>query len=152
MSSPAHVRRAKATTVAARRQAGRTGPFSISAYVPVAIGRDAAAARRSVRPIIARYLAHLHGQTIVAEAGVSPDQSLAIREARARGESGAGLVTEEQVDTFTLAGAPDQVREALGAWLREGLDTPIALPVGDDPIEQMKLIAAELGPCIAGRA
>jgi hypothetical protein len=40
------------------------------------------------------------------------------------------------------------VRTALGAWLEAGLDTPIALPVGDDPIGQLNVIAAELGPCI----
>ena len=87
MSSPAHVRRVRETIAPARRQSGR-GPCPVLAYVPVAIGRDGAAARRSVRPLLARYLAHLHGQTILAEAGVSESQTLAIRAARARGETG----------------------------------------------------------------
>ncbi len=152
MSSPAHVRRVRETTAAARRSAGRAGPFPILAYVPVSIGRDAAAARRSVRPRLARYLAHLHGQTILAEAGVSESQTLAIRRARAAGESGAALVTEEQIDTFALAGTPDQVRERLGGWIDAGLDTPIALPAGEDPVEQIGLIGAELGPWLRALA
>ena len=146
MSSPAHVRRARDTVLAARPAAPR-GPCPILAYLPVAIGRDAAAARRAVRPLLARYLAHLHGQMILAEAGVSESETLAIRDARARGESGAALVTEEQIDTFALAGTPDHARTRLSEWVEAGLDTPIALPIGEtDPIEQIHLIAAELGP------
>jgi 5,10-methylenetetrahydromethanopterin reductase len=151
MSSPAHVRRVRETTAAARRQAGRAGPFPIAAYVPVAIGRDAAAARRSVRPIIARYLAHLHGQTILAEAGVGAAESLAVRGARGAGESGAALVTEEHIDTFALAGTADHVRARLGAWIDAGLDTPIALPVGEDAIDQIGLIGAEIAAWLGGR-
>jgi 5,10-methylenetetrahydromethanopterin reductase len=151
MSSPAHVRRVRETIAPARRQSGR-GPCPVLAYVPVAIGRDAAAARRSVRPLLARYLAHLHGQTILTEAGVSESQTLAIRAARARGETGAALVTEDQIDAFALAGSPDHARHRLEAWLEAGLDTPIALPVGEaDPVEQLRLIATELLPSLVAR-
>ena len=150
MSSPAHVRRVRETTAAARRRARRTGGFPIAAYVPVSIGGDAAAARRSVRPLLARYLAHLHGQTILADAGVSEAQTLSIREARSRGDSGATLVTDEQIDTFALAGTPDHARRCLSAWVEAGLDTPIALPAGEtDPVEQLDQIGAELGPWLA---
>ena len=153
MSSPAHVRRVRETTAAARRDAGHAAPFPILAYVPVAIGKDAVAARRSVRPLLARYLAHLHGQMILAEAGVSEAQTLAIRAARAAGESGAALVTEAQIDTFALAGTSDQARARLRAWIEAGLDTPIALPAGEaDPVEQIGLIGAELGPWLRGRS
>ena len=54
MSSPAHVRRARETVTAARA-ASPHPPCRILAYVPVAIGRDAAAARRR-RPAAARAL------------------------------------------------------------------------------------------------
>ncbi len=147
MSSPAHVRRARETTEAARRRAGRTSPFPILAYVPVALHRDSAAARQAVRPLLARYLAHLHGQTILIEAGVREAETQAIRDARAHGDSAAKLVTEDHIDTFALAGTPDQARERLRAWTEAGLDTPIALPVGEgDPMQQIKKIAEELGP------
>ena len=147
MSSPAHVRRVRETTAAGRRRAGRDDACPIAAYVPVAIGADGAAARRAVRPLLARYLAHLHGQMILADAGVPGAQTAAIRAARARGESGATLVTDEQIDTFALAGTPDHARRRLAAWVGAGLDTPIALPAGEaDPVEQLGRIAAELGP------
>jgi 5,10-methylenetetrahydromethanopterin reductase len=151
MSSPAHVRRVRDTVAPARGPSGR-GPCPVLAYVPVAIGRDGAAARRSVRPILARYLAHLHGQTILGEAGVTEAQTLAIRAARARGETGAALVTEEQIDTFALAGSAEHARRRLAAWIEAGLDTPIALPVGEaDPAEQLGQIAAALLPSLAAR-
>jgi 5,10-methylenetetrahydromethanopterin reductase len=152
MSSPGHVRRVRETAAAARQRAGRDGAFLIAAYVPVALGTDAAA-RRSVRPLLARYLAHLHGQTILADAGVPEAQTRAIREARAQGESGAALVTDEQIDTFALAGTPEQARRRLSAWIEAGLDMPIALPAGEaDPVEQLGLIGAELGPWLGGLA
>ena len=151
MSSPAHVRRVRETVAPARRTSGR-GPCPVLAYVPVSIGRDGSAARRSVRPLLARYLAHLHGQTILTEAGVSEAQTLAIRAARARGETGASLVTEEQIDTFALAGSADHARLRLRAFIEAGLDTPIALPVGEaDPVEQLRLIATELLPSLVAR-
>jgi len=150
MSSPGHVRRVRETTAAARRRAGRDGAFPIAAYVPVALGTDGAAARRSVRPLLARYLAHLHGQMILADAGVSEAETQAIREARARGESGAALITEAHIDTFALAGTPDHARRRLAEWVKVGLDTPIALLAGEaDPIEQLGQIGAELGPWLA---
>jgi 5,10-methylenetetrahydromethanopterin reductase len=152
MSSPAHVRRVRAATAAARREAGHPARFPVLAYVPVAIGRDAAAARRAVRPLLARYLAHLHGQAILADAGVSEAETLAIRAARAAGESGASLVTDAHVDAFALAGTPDQARARLEGWLAAGLDTPIILPAGDaDPVEQLAVIGDALGPWLRRR-
>jgi 5,10-methylenetetrahydromethanopterin reductase len=147
MSSPGHVRRVREATAAARREAGQPARFPVLAYVPMAIGRDAAAARRAVRPLLARYLAHLHGQGILQDAGVSQAETLAIRAARAAGDSGASLVTDAHVDAFALAGTPDQARARLRDWRDAGLDTPIAVPAGEtDPIEQLGVIGAELGP------
>jgi alkanesulfonate monooxygenase SsuD/methylene tetrahydromethanopterin reductase-like flavin-dependent oxidoreductase (luciferase family) len=82
---------------------------------------------------------------------VSPAQTLALREARAAGESGAALVTEEQIDTVALAGTADHLRARLAAWLDAGLDTPIALPVGDDVVAQVGLIGQELAAWLEGR-
>jgi 5,10-methylenetetrahydromethanopterin reductase len=153
MSSPAHVRRVCDTAAAARRRAGLAGRLPVLAYVPTAIGRDAEAARRAVRPLLARYLAHLHGQSILADAGVTAAETLAIRAARAGGESGARAVTDAHVDALALAGTPDQVRTRLREWRDAGLDTPIALPAGEaDPVEQLGVIGAELGPWWRSRA
>ncbi|HEU4439361.1 MAG TPA: LLM class flavin-dependent oxidoreductase, partial [Methylomirabilota bacterium] len=145
ISSPGHVRRVRETVTAARARAG--GPCPVLAYVPVAIDRDAETARHAVRPLLARYLAHLHGQSILADAGVTEAETAAIRAARAAGESGARAVTDAHVDAFALAGTVDQVRSRLGAWREAGLDTLIGLPAGPaDPAEQLAVIGAELGP------
>jgi alkanesulfonate monooxygenase SsuD/methylene tetrahydromethanopterin reductase-like flavin-dependent oxidoreductase (luciferase family) len=83
---------------------------------------------------------------------VTEAQTLAIREARTKGGSGADLVTEEHIDAFALAGTPDHARRRLAAWIEAGLDTPIALPCGpDDTIAQLDTIAAELRPALAPR-
>ena len=150
MSSPGHVRRVREATAAARRAAGQPAPFPVLAYVPVAIGRDAVAARRAVRPLLARYLAHLHGQAILADAGVAEAETLAIRAARAAGDSGASLVTDAHVDAFALAGTAEQARERLAGWRAAGLDTPVVLPAGEaDPVEQLAVIGAALGATAA---
>lgn len=148
MSSPGHIRRVRETVAAARAHAGEGGgPLPVLAYVPVAIDRDAETARRAVRPLLARYLAHLHGQSILADAGVTEAETAAVHAARLAGESGARAVTDAHVDAFAVAGSPDQVRGRLAAWREAGLDTPIALPVGPaDPVEQIAVIGAELGP------
>ncbi|HEX7785391.1 MAG TPA: LLM class flavin-dependent oxidoreductase [Methylomirabilota bacterium] len=150
MSSPGHVRRVRDTVDAARGhpgESGAAGRLPVLAYVPVAIERDAEPARRAVRPLLARYLAHLHGQSILADAGVTEAETAAIRAARAGGESGVGAVTDAHVDSFALAGTPDQVRGRLEAWRQAGLDTPILLPAGPaDPAEQLAVIGSELGP------
>jgi probable F420-dependent oxidoreductase len=51
-----------------------------------------------------------------------------IRAAAARGDSQAMIaaVSEEMIDTFAIAGTPDQCREQLGAWA--GLDVAILFP------------------------
>jgi alkanesulfonate monooxygenase SsuD/methylene tetrahydromethanopterin reductase-like flavin-dependent oxidoreductase (luciferase family) len=147
------VRRVRETTARARREAGLPAPFPVLAYVPASIGRDAAVARRAVRPLLARYLAHLHGQGILQDAGVTEAETLAIRAARAAGESGAALVTDAHVDAFALAGTPDEARARLRDWRDAGLDTPIVLPAGEsDPVEQLSVMGAELGPWWRGRA
>ena len=133
--------------------AGR-GPSPSLAYVPVADRPRRRPPRADrVRPLLARYLAHLHGQTILAEAGVSEAQTLAIRAARARGETGAALVTEEQIDAFALAGSPDHARAAARAPGSRRASTrpspcPSARPTRS---EQLGLIGAELLPSLVAR-
>jgi alkanesulfonate monooxygenase SsuD/methylene tetrahydromethanopterin reductase-like flavin-dependent oxidoreductase (luciferase family) len=62
-------------------------------------------------------------------------------------------VTDAHVDTFALAGTPDQVRARLRDWRAAGLDVLIALPAGPtDTVEQLGVIGAELGPWWRSRA
>ena len=148
MSSPGHVRRVREATAAARREAGPPTRFPMLAYVPVAIGRDAAAARHAVRPLLARYLAHLHGQGILAGrgrvGGGHPGDPH-----RARGGRVGGEPRDRRARRRLRAGRHARTRRARGSrdWRDAGLDTPIALPAGEaDPVEQLGVIGAELGP------
>ena len=142
LASPAHVRRVRATTASRAR-----GDFPVIAYVPVAVSDDRAEARAWVRPLIARYLGVLHGQSILADAGLSPERSQPFRDALTAGRVAAELVDDGLIDAFTIAGTPKDCRAALGRWAEAGLDTAVAvIPGGADFARQLERIGRELSP------
>ena len=145
LTSPNHVRRIRAT---AREVRGSCrDEFRVVAYVPVAVGGDGHAARQSVKPLLARYLGVLHGQSILRDAGYGPEQTEAFAEALRRGAPAADRVTDAMVDALAVAGTPDDCRAALQRLARAGLDAPIAvLPRGADVIGQVGLMAGTLAP------
>jgi 5,10-methylenetetrahydromethanopterin reductase len=144
LTSPAHVRRVRSATAAATRPNGR---FVTAAYVPMAVDDDGPAARERVRPLVARYLAALHDQSILADAGVDAARSAPFREALRAGSSAGDLVTDDLIDAFAVAGTPAQCRAALARLAEAGLDTPIAvLPPGPPAPEQVARVARTLGP------
>lgn len=145
LASPAHVRRVRAT-VAAARPAGAP-PLPVIAYIPLAVDRDGAAARAALRPFVARYLGFLHGQSILADAGLDAARTRPFREALERGAPAAHLVSDEVLDAVAVAGTPEACRRALARWAAAGLDAPIAvIPPGADVPAQLALIGAALGP------
>jgi 5,10-methylenetetrahydromethanopterin reductase len=145
LTSPAHVRRIRATTAATSRARG--GRLDVVAYVPTAIARDGAAARGLVRPLLARYLGVLHGQSILADAGLGPARTQPFRDALAAGRVATDLVTDDLVSALTAAGTPEQARAAFRRLAEAGLDAPIAVvPPGADMDEQLALIGRELAP------
>ncbi|MBI2155393.1 MAG: LLM class flavin-dependent oxidoreductase [Candidatus Rokubacteria bacterium] len=145
LASPAHVRRVRATAGAAR--AVGAGPLTVIAYVPLAVGRDGAAARAALRPFVARYLGFLHGQSILADAGLDAVRTRPFREALLRGERAGHLVTDEVLDAVAVAGTPADCRRALARWADAGLDAAVAVvPREADMLEQLALIGAELSP------
>src|SRR5262249_38773271 len=87
MASPAHVRRVRAA-------AARRASFDVGAYVPMLVDEDGARAREIMRPLVARYLAVLHGQSILADAGFRPERTRPFREAFLRGEDARRLVDD----------------------------------------------------------
>ena len=144
LTSAAHVRRARAATAGARPASGR---FALAAYLPVAVDDDGAAARARVRPLLARYLGVLHGQSILLDAGVDPARSQPFRDALTARRPAADLVTDDLVDALAVAGTPVQCRAALGRLAEAGLDTPIAvLPPGKPGDQQIQDIARALVP------
>jgi 5,10-methylenetetrahydromethanopterin reductase len=141
LSSPAHVRRARATAAAGDRA------FAVAAYITVLVDEDGRRAREGVRPLLAHYLGALHGQSILADAGLGPDRTQPFRDALLNGESAARLVTDEMIETLAVAGTPGDCRRQLERWAAAGLDAPVAVvPKRADLVEQISLIGRELAP------
>ena len=140
LASPAHVRRVRAAAAA-------RPDFRVIAYLPIAVSDDSQAARAAMRPVLARYLGILHGQSILADAGVGPDRTLVFHEALRGGGLATEHVTEDLIDTFTVAGAPQACRRALARWAEAGLDAAIAfVPSRLGVLPQIERIGRERAP------
>jgi 5,10-methylenetetrahydromethanopterin reductase len=141
LTSPAHVRRVRATTAAA-------GPaFKIVAYVPMAVSDDAAQARAWMRPLVARYLGALHGQSILEDAGLDAGRTQPFRDALTARRSVADRVTDEILDAVAIAGTPAHCRAALARWAGAGLDGVVAVvPGGADLAAQIERLGREVSP------
>ncbi len=141
LASPDHVRRVRATTAAAR--AG----FVVAAYVATLIDDDGGRAREGVKPLLARYLGLLHGQSILADAGLEAQRTQPFRDALERGEEARSLVTDEMVEALAVAGTPGECRQQLRRWAEAGLDAAIAVvPHDADLAAQITRIGRELCP------
>ena len=141
LASPQHVRRV-------RQAAGAGRPdFTVLAYLIVAISHDGHRARAAARPLIARYLGVLHGQSILLDAGLGPERTRPFREALGRGAPAAELVDDALIDALAVAGTPEHCRRQLTGWAEAGLDAPIAvLPREADMTEQITLYAETAVP------
>jgi 5,10-methylenetetrahydromethanopterin reductase len=140
LTSPAHVRRVRSATSGAR-------DFAVIAYVPMAVSADGRAARARVRPLLARYLGALHGQSILADAGLEPARTQPFRDALLAGRPAADLVTDEMVESLAVAGTPDERRRALERLAEAGLDAPVAvLPAGMPVADQLAWLGDTLAP------
>lgn len=140
LTTPAHVRRVRAAAAA-------RPDFTVIAYVATAIDDDGRRARASVKPLLARYLGVLHGQSILADAGLDERATRPFREALGAGEPAAHLVDDDLVERLAVAGTPADCRRALARFAEAGLDSPIALvPHALDLPEQISRIGRELVP------
>jgi 5,10-methylenetetrahydromethanopterin reductase len=140
LTTPAHVRRVRAA-------AGGRRDFTVIAYVATAIDDDGRRARASVKPLLARYLGVLHGQSIMADAGLDESATRPFREALLAGTPAADLVGDDLADALAIAGTPAECRRALARFAEAGLDSPIALvPHVLDLPQQIARIGRELVP------
>jgi alkanesulfonate monooxygenase SsuD/methylene tetrahydromethanopterin reductase-like flavin-dependent oxidoreductase (luciferase family) len=146
LASPAHVRRVRATTAGAGRD------FKVIAYVPIAVSADGAQARAWMRPLVAGYLGVLHGQSILADAGLGAARTQPFRDALLARREAAALVTDEVLDAVAVAGTPAQCRAALARWAKAGLDGVVAVvPEGADRADQIEQLGRELSPAWKAR-
>jgi alkanesulfonate monooxygenase SsuD/methylene tetrahydromethanopterin reductase-like flavin-dependent oxidoreductase (luciferase family) len=129
LASSAHVRRVRQTS---------GGRGAVISYVVMAVDADSGRARQAVRPVLARYLGLLHGQSILEDAGLGPARTQPFKDALLRGASAASLVTDEMVEALAVAGTPDECRRGLRRFAEAGLDTAVAVIPGElDMTEQI---------------
>jgi alkanesulfonate monooxygenase SsuD/methylene tetrahydromethanopterin reductase-like flavin-dependent oxidoreductase (luciferase family) len=99
-------------------RAGRSvGDVERAAAITAAVDADRQQARRWARHHIAFYSVIPYFDVMFRLHGFEREAT-AIRDAAGRGDA-AGMiaaVSEEMVDTFAIAGTPDQCREQLSAW------------------------------------
>jgi 5,10-methylenetetrahydromethanopterin reductase len=115
--------------------------------VPVSVGADGRAARDRVRPVLARYLGVLHGQSILADAGLAPADTQPFRDALLERRRAADLVTDAMLDTLAIAGTRTDCERALARFAEAGLDAPVAvLPPGVPLAEQLRELGETLVP------
>jgi probable F420-dependent oxidoreductase len=129
LSTPLYLR--EFATPQLERGAARSGrdlaTLERAAAIAAAVDGDAAAARRWARHHIAFYSVIPYFDVMFELHGFQREAA-AIREAAARGDPSGMIdaVSEEMIDTFAIAGTPDQCRRQLEAW--GDLDLAVLFP------------------------
>jgi F420-dependent oxidoreductase-like protein len=150
--SPDHVAEFKPLLEEGAARSGRSlANFDMAPQVNVAIGDDVARARNSMRPVLALYIGgmgsrakNFYNQLVQRygfEAAAKEVQDLYLE--GKQGEAMAAL-PDDLIDTVTLCGPPDRVRERLVVYREAGIGTLGVTPMAftfDERLEQLRLIA-----------
>jgi len=144
VESPLSVRRLIGAVRAAAAAAGRdAGAVECAAYLLCAVDRDREAARTAMRrdPFVVYQFAVID-ERVLEETGVDPACKRRIGEAFRRGDllEASGLIGDDLLDAFTLAGTPDDLLERLAAYAAAGVGLPILQPVSTDDAEVRRVI------------
>jgi probable F420-dependent oxidoreductase len=129
LSTPRYVREFAAPHL--ERGAARSGrnlaTLERAAAITAAVHEDAVTARRWARHHIAFYSVIPYFDVMFELHGFQREAA-AIRDAAAQGDPGGMIeaVSEEMIDTFAIAGTPDQCRRQLEAW--DDLDLAVLFP------------------------
>jgi alkanesulfonate monooxygenase SsuD/methylene tetrahydromethanopterin reductase-like flavin-dependent oxidoreductase (luciferase family) len=108
---------------------------------------DGTSARERLRPLLAHYLGVLHGQSILADAGLGPERTQPFRDALLARRKAGDLVTDAMIDALAIAGTPGECRAALTRFAEAGLDAPVAiLAPGLPVVEQIAALGDTLVP------
>jgi F420-dependent oxidoreductase-like protein len=137
-------------------RAGRSlDGFDIAPTVNMSIDDDLAGARDRMRPFIALYVGGMGSrkQNFYNALAVRYGFEEAAKEIQdlyldGRRDEAAAAVPDELVDTVTLCGPPDRVRERLAVYRDAGVGTLGITPVAgskDERIEQLRLVAELAG-------
>ena len=122
----------------------------LSANVLTSVDPDRQIARQAVREVLAYYLARVEG-VVVEESGADVNDINQVRQAVTNGGVAAGalLVSDNLIDTFSVAGTPNDVVEGLAAYADVGLQMPLIwYTFGPDPMDALHTIAREIRPAL----
>jgi 5,10-methylenetetrahydromethanopterin reductase len=140
MSSPAYV---KFAIEHARRGLAKLGrgahTFEVGAYILTSISEDERAARDRLRPLVAFFISLMAPQPntpIFAAAGLPADTIRAFGASFAQGKVPVDMVTDQMLDTFTIAGSPGRCRENLARLIEAGVTAPVFFEVPGVPPQQ----------------
>ena len=140
MSSPAYVKFAMEHVRRGLAKSGREErAFSVDAYIFSSISEDERAARDRLRPIVAMMISLMAPQPntpIFAAAGLPADTIRAFGASFAQGKVPVDMVTDEMLDTFTIAGSPARCRENLARLIEAGVTAPVFFEVPGVPPQQ----------------
>ena len=117
------------------------GNFEFGVYASVSLGTDEAAARDAARPPVA-FIASGAPEPVLDRHGLDPERAGEIGAAISAGEftEAFGLVSEEMIDAFCIAGTPESTREQFEAILSEADSLTMSSPLGPDLEEAIELM------------
>jgi F420-dependent oxidoreductase-like protein len=145
---PAYMETARAWLEEGAARSGRSlDGFHTSAMVSCSIDDDEDLARDLVRPALAVYLGGMGSRktnfylNLAARLGFG-DAATAVNEAFLAGDMGEAIaaVDDDLVETMSLCGCEERVREKLAAYEAAGVDTVVILPTSPSPSEQLRQI------------
>jgi F420-dependent oxidoreductase-like protein len=147
--SPEHVDESRALLEEGAARAGRTldGDFDIAPGVNVAIDDDVDSARDRMRHFIALYVGGMGSRDrnfynqLVCRYGFE-DAAKEIQDLYLEGkkDEAAAAVPAELIDTITLVGPREKIRDRLAVYREAGVGTLIVVPVGFETGERRRMI------------
>ena len=122
------------------KKSGRSeSDFNVGAYIFSSISEDERAARDRLRPIVAIMVSLMAPQPntpIFSAAGLPAETIVKFGESFARGKLPVDMVTDEMLDTFTIAGSPSRCRENMARLIEAGVTAPVFFEVPGVPPQQ----------------
>jgi F420-dependent oxidoreductase-like protein len=154
--SPEHVSGLRALLEEGAARSGRSlDGFDIAPTVNAYVSDDRELARNLMRPVLALYIGgmgsrdqNFYNQLVARygfEAAAGEVQNLYLDGHK---EQAAAAIPDELIDTISLCGPPEVVRDRLGAYRDAGVGTLMITPMAftaDDRIEQLRAIAELAG-------
>ncbi|MFQ5762953.1 MAG: LLM class flavin-dependent oxidoreductase [Candidatus Bathyarchaeia archaeon] len=131
--------------IGAQRAGRKLTDFEVVAYLPLSVSKKSAEAKKAIKPILGVYIAEIGVHPLTVEAGMKEEQIEPLKKAFPHGDKLAKLVTDELVDTFAVAGTPDECIDRLKAYRAAGVDVLVGVQP-PRPKEMIDLVGKEVIP------